>query len=56
MWAYMGCSSHSHSINMFAPPSPTHFKKLKRKLSLEKNLYDNMHKPRLFLNLNKITG
>ena len=48
---------------MFAPPCPTHlsgasgnssFKNLKSKSSLGKGFFDNMHKPRLSLNLNNI--
>ena len=48
---------------MLALPCPTHLKgasgnsslkKLKSKLSLEKNFFDNIHKPRLSLNLNNI--
>ena len=63
MGAYVGCSSHLHSINMFALPCPTDlqdatgnssFKTLKSKWNLEKNLFDNIHKPRLSLNLNNI--
>ena len=63
MWASIGCFSHSHSINMFTPPYPTHLegasgnfslKKLKSKWRLEKNFFDNMHKPRLSLILKNI--
>ena len=63
MWAYIGSSSHSNSINMFTNTCPTHllaasgnscFKKLKNKLSLEKTFFDHLHKPRLSLNLKNI--
>ena len=63
MWAYIGCSSHSHSINMFAHLCPTHFlrclwefqlQKIKEEIKFGKEIFDNMHKPRLSLNLNKI--
>ena len=63
MGAYVGCSSHLHSINMFALLCPTDlqgatgnssFKTLKSKWNLDKNLFDNVRKPRLSLNLNNI--
>ena len=64
MWVYIGYSSHLDSMNMFAHLWPTHFlrylwesqlQKIKEWIKFGKKIFDDMHKPRLSLNLNKIT-